>query len=229
MRSSSSCKIDNDISVEGNHSFPEKNSCLSYVGNSTLSTSIHPSIHLKKQKRRYFTLFFDFLLLYPISNRFLFYFFWLRPSSSSICGLLHSFSGLQCWRVAFPECLLGRHWYVQINLSFQTHFALFLVSYIHVAFSDNLEQSAPKYMVDNQRNTFKAAPDKGILNGPVTGPIQMSSLKAAHHAKRQIADFWIDEVQHGQVSLVVTSPFFSLVSAFGGQQQKKPHTNHISK
>lgn len=63
---------------------------------------------------------------------------------------------------------------------------------------------APKYMVDNERNTFKAAPDKGILNGPVTGPIQMSSLKTAHATrmlhKRDGGDFWIDEIQHGKVS-----------------------------
>lgn len=60
-------------------------------------------------------------------------------------------------------------------------------------------------MVDNERNTFQAAPDKGILNGPVTGPIEMSSLKSGHHAttklvKRAGGDFWIDEIQHGKVS-----------------------------
>lgn len=64
-------------------------------------------------------------------------------------------------------------------------------------------------MVDNERNTFNAAPDKGILNGPVTGPIKMSSLKATAHVKRlqrreETGDFWIDEIQHGQVSIVNT-------------------------
>lgn len=70
-------------------------------------------------------------------------------------------------------------------------------------------QPAPKYMVDNERNTFNAAPDKGILNGPVTGPIKMSSLRATAHVKRlqkreETGDFWIDKIQHGQVSIVNT-------------------------
>ena len=69
--------------------------------------------------------------------------------------------------------------------------------------SDIWTQPAPKYMVDNHRNTFGAAPDKGILNGPVTSPIDMTSLKsprAGRLKKKQSSVFWMDEIKHGQVS-----------------------------
>lgn len=80
----------------------------------------------------------------------------------------------------------------------------FIVGFSLTLFFFSPTQPAPKYMVDNERNTFNAAPDKGILNGPVTGPIKMSSLKAKAHVKRlqrreETGEFWIDEIQHGQV------------------------------
>lgn len=76
-------------------------------------------------------------------------------------------------------------------------------------------------MVDNEQNTFNAAPDKGILNGPVTGPIKMSFLKAAAHAKklqkRETSDFWIDELQHGMLVEPWRACYFLLGSKYQHQ------------
>lgn len=53
----------------------------------------------------------------------------------------------------------------------------FVLSWLPVVWSQMVELQGmppglpsppPSYMVDNQGNTFGAAPDKGVLNGPVT-------------------------------------------------------------
>lgn len=141
-----------------------------------------------------------------------------QQQQQQLCGHFHSFSEPWCWRVTYPLYLLDHPWYAQyfsalfppifplflFFLSFTMPY-LFLSLYSPLTFLGYYPQPAPKYMVDNERNTFQAAPDRGILNGPVTGPIEMSSLKSSGHAttkldKRAGGDFWIDEIEHGKVS-----------------------------
>ena len=59
----------------------------------------------------------------------------------------------------------------------------------------------PKYMVDNERNTYGAAPDRNIINGP---NVSVNFLQAVGNStarsigKRQGGSFWVADVQHGQ-------------------------------
>ncbi|RYO84413.1 hypothetical protein DL764_009338 [Monosporascus ibericus] len=70
---------------------------------------------------------------------------------------------------------------------------------------------APEYMVDNTRNTFGVAPDKGTLDKPVTEPEEQFRLMENNPhqnpnqsdvpgvIKRQGGGFWYENIKHGDM------------------------------
>ena len=73
-----------------------------------------------------------------------------------------------------------------------------------------LPSKPPAYMVNNEGNTFGAAPDKGVLNGPVTSvfndlntTIGNLTNNLENVLKRRASGYWLAELGgQGQVKLI---------------------------
>jgi len=62
-------------------------------------------------------------------------------------------------------------------------------------------------MVDNRKNYFGVAPDKGFLNGPIASfqnqtefHEQNASYHKSHGKRQATGTYWMETITHGQVS-----------------------------
>jgi hypothetical protein len=91
-------------------------------------------------------------------------------------------------------------------------------------------------MVDNQHNYFGAAPDKGILNGPVTVAANVSEIlittpelhNGTLSARDNSDDFWLSSIPHGKASTSDSPPPKEKLLTYHRCPTPIVHTNSIA-